>query len=224
MLPIEINPNSAETILESFTTIATKIFNNFQLEINKNYYRFLDIEFYYSSESFKDIYAHRHPEQLKMNKWYFHGSGIDMTIGNGENYGGILIRGLAKLSGEISPDKLYVEKEIHGQLNVQTEICSKFHDIFSEKANTFCLHDISRDRQSTMMKIPTHIIKTRRIGLNASKDTSPDKVFYNGKYRFVIFPHLKLKDKTQIATDMRSQYPDYSFEEISKLLGSKFHS
>lgn len=224
MMTFDINPSSSENIKNSFTNIATKLFNDVQLEINKNYYRFIDIEFYYSSELFNDIYVHKHPEQLKMNKWYFHGSGIDMTLGNGENYGGILIRGLAKLSGEVSSEKYFIEKEIHGPLNVKTELCSNLHDIFSEKPTILCLRDISRDRHQTMMKLPNHIISTRRIGLNKTKDTSPEKEFYNGKFRYVIFPHLKLKDKTQIAIDMRAQYPDYTIAELNTLLGSKFLS
>lgn len=223
MSPFEIDSSSSESIKESFNKVAEKIFNDIQLEVNDNYYRVLDIEFYYFAPLvFEDIYAHQHQEQLKMGNWYFHGSGIDITFGNGKNYGGILIRAIAKLSGDISRDENFIEKEIHGPLNVKTEIGSKLHDVFNQTPNIFQLHDVSRDRMPPLMKMPTHIIRTSRIGLNETKDITTQKEYFNGKFRFVIFPHLKLKDKTQISKDMQAQYPELTVEEINKLLGSKF--
>lgn len=223
MSPFEIYASSPESIKESFNKVAETIFNDIQLEVNGNYYRFLDIEFYYFAKGvFEDVYAHQHQEQLKMGNWYFHGSGIDITIGDGTNYGGILIRAIAKISGEALKDENFIEKEIHGPLNVKTEIGSKLHDVFNETPNIFQLHDVSSDRMPALMKMPKHIIKTNRIGLSDTKDISTQKEYYNGKFRFVIFPYLKLKDKTQISKDMQAQYPELSVEEINKLLGSKF--
>lgn len=223
MKPFEINTSSSESIKEGFNKIAENIFNDIQLEVNGNYYRFLDIEFYYFAKGvFEDVYVHKHQEQLKMGNWYFHGSGIDITFGDGHNYGGILIRAIAKLSGDLSRDKNFIEKEVHGPLNVKTEIGSKLNDVFNETHNIFQLHDVSRDRMPALMKMPTHIIRTKRIGLSKTKDISTQKEYYNGKFRFVIFPHLKLKDKTQISKDMQAQYPELAVEEINKLFGSKF--
>jgi hypothetical protein len=65
-------------------------------------------------------------------------------------------------------------------------------------------------------------IKTKRIGLNSAKDTSSNKQFYNSNLRYVIFPHLKLKNKTQIALDMQLQFPKLTNEEINKQFGSIF--
>lgn len=70
------------------------------------------------------------------------------------------------------------------------------------------------------MTPPSHIIKTPRIGLNIDKDA--ERTFHQAKYRYVIFPHLKLKDKSKIAKDMKQQFPDLSTAEINKLFGSKF--
>jgi hypothetical protein len=68
------------------------------------------------------------------------------------------------------------------------------------------------------MKIPSHIIKTKRINLNPVKDS--EGIFLNAKYRYVIFPYLKLKDKTAIAKDMLID--GFEIAEINKMLGSKF--
>lgn len=67
---------------------------------------------------------------------------------------------------------------------------------------------------------PEHIIKTRRIGLNPDKEII-DK-FFSKKHRFVIFPNLKLKNKTHIAFDMKAKYPDLDDAAINKAMGSKF--
>ena len=221
MNEMEINCSSAEKVQNSFKGIAERLFNDFKLQINSSFYRLLDIEFYYFADGvYEDVYAHKHVAQLQKGKWYFHGSGIDITFGNGKNYGGILIRGIAKISGEASKSNYFVEKEIHGPLNVKTEVCSNLHGAFEAGSNTFQLIDISLDRMGALMKMPTHIIETKRIGLNSDKDS--DEKFYDAKLRYVIFPRLKLKDKTQIARDMQMQFPALTTAEINEELGSKF--
>lgn len=158
-----------------------------------------------------------------MGKWYFHGSGIDITFGNGKSYGGILIRGIAKIScnGDSSPTRNCIQKEIHGPLNVKTEIFSSLNGAFERRANFFHLEDISMERMGAGMVVPPYIVKTNRIGLNPSKDNQ-EQSFCNGKYRYVIFPYLKLKNKTQIALDMQKQFPEMPTAEINRELGSKF--
>jgi hypothetical protein len=221
MIALDINHHSRETLLESFDKIAIRFFNDFQLQVNESFYRLIDIEFYFFSEGiFEDIYAHKHEAQLQKGKWYFHGSGIDITFGNGKDHGGILIRAIAKISNEGDKEKNFIVKEIHGPLNVKTEICSNLHGVFDNEANTFQLNDISRDRMAALMKMPPYIVKTKRIGLNPAKEINP--YFHSAKLRYIVFPALKLKDKTQIALDMRKQYPDMAKAEINKALGSIF--
>jgi len=221
MIALDINHHSRETLLESFDKIAIRFFNDFQLQVNESFYRLIDIEFYFFSEGiFEDIYAHKHEAQLQKGKWYFHGSGIDITFGNGKDHGGILIRAIAKISNEGDKEKNFIVKEIHGPLNVKTEICSNLHGVFDNEANTFQLNDISRDRMAALMKMPPYIVKTKRIGLNPAKEINP--YFHSAKLRYIVFPALKLKDKTQIALDMRKQYPDMAKAEINQALGSIF--
>jgi hypothetical protein len=221
MKDLNIIIEDRQSIETSFQTIAEKLFFDYQLAINGNVYRLLDIEFYYfAKDVFEDVFAHKHEAQLETGKWYFHGSGIDITIGNGTNHGGILIRAIAKISKKSSEGKNYIEKEIHGPLNVKTEMSSRLHGAFDSAPNLFYFKDISSERTAAAMKSPEYIIKTKRIGLNAANDTQQS--FYNGKYRFIIFPYLKLKDKTRIALDMNEQFPDMSNAEINKELGSIF--
>lgn len=221
MTNLAINNQSNSNILASFDSIAEGLFNDLQLQVNESFYRLIDIEFYYFSEGvFEDIYAHKHEAQLQKGKWYFHGSGIDITFGNGKDHGGILIRAIAKISNKGDKEKNFIVKEIHGPLNVKTEICSNLHSVFDNEPNSFQLNDVSRDRMAALMKMPPYIIKTKRIGLNPAKEINP--YFHSAKLRYIVFPALKLKDKTQIALDMQKQFPDMAKAEINQALGSFF--
>lgn len=221
MINLEINCFSSERIDQSIDDIADKLFKNFKLQVNESFYRLIDLEFYYYAEGLhEDVYAHQHQAQLESAKWYFHGSGIDITFGNGNHFGGILVRAIAKISPEAEKSRYFIEKEIHGPLNVKTEICRNLKGVFEDTVNVFRLIDISRDRHGALMIEPEHIIKTRRIGLNPDKEII-DK-FFSKKHRFVIFPNLKLKNKTQIAFDMKAKYPDLDDVAINKAMGSKF--
>ena len=221
MNELEINYSSAEAIKSSFTRIAERLFKDYQLQVNSSYYRLLDIEFYYHADSvYEGVYAHKHKAQLECGKWYFHASGIDITFGNGKNYGGILIRAIGKISNKADNSKHFIEKEFHGPITVKTEILSHFHGPFESQQNVLQLLDVSYDRHPALMPEPKYIIKTNRVNLSLSKDS--DQNFYGAKLRYVIFPRFKLKNKTQIALDMQQQFPEMTTSEINTQMGSKF--
>lgn len=218
MNPVTLNTTNKQTIQTSFDQIAQSLFNDYRLKVNDAYYRLLDIEFYYySEEHHKDVYTHKHEQQLKSGKWYFHGSGLDLTIGGNGHHGGILIRAIAKLSDNAKAEDYFIEKQIHGPLNVKTEICANLHGAFEEEANIFRLESVA-GKEIASFVMPDRFHKTRRIGLNSAKDGGDD--FHDAKLRYVIFPNLKLKDKTQIAKDMLTE--GMEIPDINKALGSKF--
>jgi hypothetical protein len=70
------------------------------------------------------------------------------------------------------------------------------------------------------MRQPPYIIKTKRLGLNPGKESISG--FCPLKLRYAIFPSLKLKNKTQIALDMREQFPEMTIAQINRELGSTF--
>jgi|GEM_PF-2741836 len=79
----------------SFTQIANDLFNKYIMRVNGNFYRLLEIEFYYNDpQSHIDTYTHGHKWQKRSGYWYVHGSGIDIAIGNQEVPGGILLRSI----------------------------------------------------------------------------------------------------------------------------------
>ena len=181
-----VDTSSQETIIQSFNNIADKLFNDYKLQINDDFYRLLDIEFYFFAKGiYEDVHTHKSEMQLHSGKWYFHKSGIDLTIGNGVYHGGILLRGIMKFSNNLGTKSEFFEKEIHGPVNIKTEITSKFYGAFEDKCNLFRLVNIEKDRQGALMKSPSYIIKSKRIGLT-SKDRDINDDFLNGDFRYQI--------------------------------------
>lgn len=216
---LKINTTSIETIEQSFQDIASILFC-YKINVNDQCYRLLDIEFYYSLEgTFDDPYIHGNKLQRESGRWYFHESGLDITFGADGNYGGILIRGLGKLSKDGEED--IVEDEIHGPLKVVKELTSNFHSIMDYSPNKFCLLKMNVDKEASVL--PMEIIKTNRIGLK----THPrgDKDFKQKPYRFIAaFPDKnaknKFKDKERV---IKAAVKENSLdEEIAiKILGYK---
>jgi hypothetical protein len=95
-----------EPIEAWFTRIAQRMLNDVRLIVAGQAHRFVEIEFYYWSKTHPDPFAHRDPIQYQIGHWYFHrthgvhrgGSfkGLDLTFGDGDSSGGVLIRGLEK--------------------------------------------------------------------------------------------------------------------------------
>lgn len=204
---LNIDTASPETVKESFTKIAEMLFNDYQLQVNDNFYRLIDIEFYYHSLSVhEDVYTHGEDVQSQKGKWYFHNSGIDITIGNGKDHGGILIRAIAKLHGEATYATNYIQKEIHGPINVSDELLKNFNGPFDNKPNIFQLNNISQSETKSKMVAPKLIASSKRIGLKLNiKDK--DGLFMNSDYRYVVFwdnHNLKYKNREAIVSSLLS--------------------
>jgi hypothetical protein len=181
---LQINNESEDSLFNSFLGIANQLMNEYHLQVRDNYYRIIDCEFYYHSPNHDDGYVHGHKRQKEtLGAWYFHGSGLDITLANGISYGGILIRAIAKVSDDReSPSK---EDAIIGPLNVCTEI---FKQIGSVTCNSifFGLREVPADKQK---KAEIHPVE--RVGLK----NKGDKFFFR-PYRFISFlklPHRNIE-------------------------------
>ena len=94
-----------------FDRIATRLLRGTHLLVAGTPHRLTEVEFYYFSESHPDPFTHRDPLQRARGRWYFHRTGgtykggsfkgIDLTFGDGEAYGGVLIRGLERPDGTL---------------------------------------------------------------------------------------------------------------------------
>lgn len=175
-LDLSINPNQ---ISNDFDRIAEELMNKWILKVNNFRYRITEIEFYLNSASHNDSYTHGHEYQKTSGQWYFHGSGIDITFGSEEFFGGILIRGIYNLDNK---------KYINGPLKTVTELFGGFDSIFLKNFEFGLTPDLEN-------KIEIEdILKAPRVGLNPKKDLDA----FNKFYRYLVMPQYEHKDKTQI--------------------------
>ena len=181
----------------SFLRIAEELMNHHVIKVKEVLYRIVDCEFYLKHETHEDNYVHDHMEQAKTGSWYFHGSGIDITIGNREqnSRGGILIRGIAKISEKenANGDLIEVNKKSLGPLNVLTTLFAHFENVF-DKTNSFFLQEINLPKKE--------IYNFVRKGLNEAKDTNG---FHYKPYRFISFPYLGHSEKGMIQEYVQKQ-------------------
>jgi hypothetical protein len=94
-----------------FSAIAQRLLNESDFVIAGARYRFAELEMYYSGWGHPDLFAHRDPVQLEDGRWYFHrtrgeyrgGSfkGLDLALGDGASYFGILIRTVVAADGTV---------------------------------------------------------------------------------------------------------------------------
>lgn len=106
-------------------------------------YDIVEVEFYYFSQEHPDIFTHKHPLQCSFGQWYFHRAGhkwesgykggsykgLDITIGNENVYGGILIRSIRAETLIEGPSKVVDE------ILSQTQ-CQSIHELVEKMGTT----------------------------------------------------------------------------------------
>ena len=189
-----------ENIEKSFSIVATDIMNNWILKTNEISYRICELEFYYKSDSHQDPYIHGHELQKQMGKWYFHGSGLDLTFGSEGISGSILIRAIYNLDEE---------KYIYGPLNTVTELLSNLPGIYG---GDFSLQFEQDNKGKIKSEDKIKSIEAPRVGLSPEKDNK-DK-FCKKNYRFLVMPKNKHIGKESLMAEMAIN--GKSKEEIKK--------
>lgn len=94
-----------------FDRLAERLLNGCRLLANGTPHRLLEVEAYYHAPAHPDPFPHKNPIQLTAGRWYFHrtagvyrgGSfkGLDVSMGDGTAYGGMLFRGLERPDGTV---------------------------------------------------------------------------------------------------------------------------
>ncbi|MDR3695160.1 hypothetical protein [Mucilaginibacter sp.] len=199
-----------ENPFDDFKRIASSLMNDNVLLVGENYYRFTSLEFYYfEKDSHADVYSHQHENQMTSEQWYFHGSGLDITFGSKDVYGGILIRGVKNLKEN---------KFINGPILCVQELFKNLGAVNNSEKMSFYIQKLPWDRMGSLIE-EQKVYYSRRVGLNPKIDQSEKARFYNGLYRFFINPKETQKDKSNIAVDLLTQVG--SEKEINDLFGYK---
>lgn len=209
----------------SFIFLAHLLLNCCLISLNESEYSLAEIEFYYYSPDHLDPYPHKNSEQLKSKTWYFHKTGnsyregtykgLDISLGDNKNYGGILIRSLKNMkTGEVVCGPCCCVDELLKVVKIDN--VGKFvencvgNNIFDGK--------LRLKLNTTKCSIP--ILSSIRIGLNLNKrnvdyNLQVDFLFKN--YRYFI-NNIKLKKgKTQAILQMIKEKK--KIEEINDKYG-----
>lgn len=192
-----------ENLDRSFEKTATELMNDWVIWSHGTPYRIAELEFYVRNADHDDNYTHGHPLQRTNGKWYMHGSGIDITCGSDNHYGGILIRAIQNLVDTSATGYVY------GPITCAAKLF--------EGLNSVLLHDFSFG----LAKDETGLIADReapiaapRVGLRIDKNPA----MFTKLYRFLILPKKRHADKTAIEQAMRVN-GRYSEEEIKRIWG-----
>lgn len=115
---------------DDFDYVANVLLNYTYLMVRNVGYRLVEIEFYLNNAHHPDLYVHSNPDQLLLNKFYFHKfkngtyksgtfKGLDLTFGDNESktYFGILIRAVLNTQ---------TDQLIEGPCNVVNHVLSQY--------------------------------------------------------------------------------------------------
>ena len=174
-----------------FSEYANKLMNEYCLKVDDKKYNLIEIEFYfYDKENHPDPYIYCNEKQKECGEFYFHGSGMDITFGNGICYGGILIRSIMNQKGEYINGSLILLKKLFGEeidnLLPKIKLIEK-EDI--EKKDIFC---------STRVGLQAHPLDYELL-IKYENNFIP---YIFRLYRFIVdysCSKNKCKDKTKIA-------------------------
>jgi hypothetical protein len=197
-----------------FADLARRLMNEADFVVAGTRYRFAELEMYYSGWGHPDLFAHRDPVQLEDGKWYFHrtrgeyrgGSfkGLDLALGDGASYFGILIRTVAAVDGTLFLDGPCVTVD---HLLAQTKT-----------ANVAALDGVINQRSIWDTTSPLHIVEAKtpraadvwassRVGLSLKKAKGkPDAPkFVARPYRFLTDPKGISKGKPHLVLALHRQ-------------------
>lgn len=182
----------------SMMEIASDLMNKWLIKVGSSLFRICEVEFYYDHASNPDAYIHGKEIQKQYGQWYFHGSGLDITLGQGDTSASILIRALYKVSGD---------QYIYGPLNAVNELFAGIGRCACQTIEFGLVPDNGQNKEERP-------IAARRVGLNPEKDP----VRFRALYRFLIMPKEKHADKTGLEQVMRAS-GHYSEQEIRSIWG-----
>lgn len=153
---------------EKLKTCAEKLMNECCIIKDKTHYQIAEIEFYYYSSQHPDIITY--PRVCSKGLWFFHQSGVDITIDSSKvEYGGILIRSIIRQDEE--------RKKICGPQNCVNELFNLI-DIRGNNYSNIPIIDRSKKKfdfteiETSQRYIPFYIRKT---DVDKQLKLTPDK-------------------------------------------------
>lgn len=186
---------------ELIHNIAKSILNKHVIVVKDKEFRICEIEFYIKTKNHNDEYTHCDNNQKLYGKWYFHKyrgtsyksgtyKGLDLTLGNGKIYFGILIRAIYNeddaefICGPCNSVNRILKE--YNKDDVKEFMEDKHEPLSARRIETFHIK-----RKHKLKKL--EIFKGSRIGLS---DKYPD--FRYLPYRFLTMKKYTKKQKRDL--------------------------
>lgn len=184
-----------------FEDVCNLLFYKTVFHVGNQRFKITEAELYLNDkDNHPDVFTHGSKEQEKTGLFYFHKnkggvkfkefprSGIDITFGNENRFGGILLRGMQNLDcdSDYLDGPAKVSQKVVEALGVNKvkDIASTI-DINISNSQDLWFEDVSGENQS--------IYKVPRIGLSLSNNNVKERLPYISKlYRYLAAP-LKTK-------------------------------
>ncbi|MES2528695.1 MAG: hypothetical protein V4598_16545 [Bdellovibrionota bacterium] len=202
---------SVEEAEQYYPAIADVLLNQSLVEINGKDYRLMEIEFYFLPAIYKDPFVHGNKRQAENLQWYFHRKGeggysngnykgLDLTIGNGINRGGILIRAVRNVQSNEYQEgsSLFVDLLMNnfGASDIKA-LAPKLEELSPFDSNS----SLKIKPSDQLPKIP--FTTAPRFGLTLiNNDVELRKKFIYKSYRYLSEPSLSKKGKHFIFLSM----------------------
>jgi hypothetical protein len=129
-----------KNVFGSFRRMAGDLFSGCLIHCGERRFEITEVEFYYTSGEHDDPFTHGHDIQKAKGLWYFHDSGIDISIGGGGAVGGILIRGIQLFKSPVTSPG-----QEDGPLKVFDALFNTGHQVGEEFGFKLIAHDVRND-------------------------------------------------------------------------------
>ncbi len=203
-------PENADLLDDWFASLAARLLLGSKLLVAGRDHRLVEVELYYWSTAHADPFAHRDPLQSQTGQWYFHrahgvyrgGSfkGLDLTFGQGESSGGILLRGLETPAGSLIDGPSLCVDYLLGATGT-TAVAELDRAIDKRCAWIEGNPLILEARDASDMR---SIFRSPRVGLSLKRAAgSPEATrFLMRPYRFLTEPRRTKKGKTHLVLSL----------------------
>jgi len=191
-----------------FESLAATLLNDRDLVVNGAVHRLAEVEVYYHGPRHADPYAHRHPLQRESGRWYFHRTGtggryrggsfqgLDLTLGDGSAYFGVLIRSVVTPEARVIDGPSLVVDHLlrltgaEGVAALDRRIAGRSVGASDSPVH---LRPAARPRTATVWSSP-------RVGLSLAQAIgSPQAARFVGRpYRFLTEPRAIRKGKPHL--------------------------
>ncbi|KAL1735551.1 hypothetical protein EV714DRAFT_267699 [Schizophyllum commune] len=202
-------------ISSRFDEIAQALLYEYDLVVSSNAsetcFRLLEFEFYlHKLGCHEDPFVHRTAEQGELGRWYFHRApgkgttkyrggtrkGLDLTFGDADAYGGILLRSMQRVGSAevISGPSLLVDKIV--SLSGAADLVDLVANKWAGDTSAFTKQGLFlRPREDTSSTKHPDLCRTPRVGLDLS--TASRAEYVAKAYRYIASFDSPLKSKTQ---------------------------